>query len=64
MKFELSEKQLSELKEWQEAIHKIYGDYGSYTYCFTPNGLGESVTVISDFVGDSHPLNLTDIDSW
>jgi hypothetical protein len=64
MKFELSEKQMSELKEWQEAIHKIYGDYGSYTYCFRPTGIGEVVTVSSDLVGDKHVLDLTDVDSW
>jgi hypothetical protein len=64
MKFELSEKQMAKLKEWQEAIKAIYGEYGSYTYCFTPNGLGESVEVICEFVGDEWPLNLTDVDSW
>jgi len=64
MKFELSKKQMIKLKEWQEAIKTVYGEYGNYTYCFTPNGLGESVEVICDFVGDEWPLNLTDVDSW
>jgi len=62
--FSLNEKQMSILKEWQEAIKTIYGEYGSYTYCFKPTGIGEIVTVSSDLVGDKHVLDLTDIDSW
>jgi hypothetical protein len=64
MKFELSETQMSKLKEWQEAIKTIYGEYGSYTYCFRPTGIGESITVSSDLVGDKHVLDLTEIESW
>jgi hypothetical protein len=64
MKFELSETQMSKLKEWQEAIKTIYGEYGSYTYCFRPTGIGEAVTVSSDLVGDKHVLDLTEIETW
>jgi hypothetical protein len=64
MKFELSETQMSKLKEWQEAIKTIYGEYGSYTYCFRPTGIGEVVTVSSDLVGDKHVLDLTEIETW
>lgn len=64
MKFELTEKQEVKLREWKEAIKTIYGEYGSYTYCFRPTGIGEVVTVSSDLVGDKHVLDLTDVDSW
>ena len=62
--FSLNEKQEVRLKEWQEAINTIYGEYGKYTYSFTPTGIGEIVMVTSDLVGDKYPLNLTDVDSW
>jgi len=38
--FTISEKELKEIQEWQEAIKKIYGEYGKYTYSFTPTGIG------------------------
>lgn len=64
MTFNLDEKQMAKLKSWQESIHTIYGEYGSYTYCFRPTGIGDVITVISDLVGDKWPLNLTEVDSW
>ena len=47
-KFELSDKQQKELDEWKEAIKTIYGEYGSYTYSFTPTGIGCIVEVYSE----------------
>lgn len=64
MKFELSETQMSKLKEWQEAIRTIYGEYGSYTYCFRPTGIGDVITVHSDLVGDEKVLDLTEVEKW
>lgn len=64
MKFELSEKQIEKLKEWQEAIHKIYGEYGSYTYTFHPTGIGDVITVQGEVMGNKHIIDLTDIGSW
>jgi hypothetical protein len=48
MKFELSDKEQKEIDEWQEAIKTIYGEYGSYTYSFTPTGIGCIVEVYSE----------------
>jgi hypothetical protein len=62
MKFELSEKQIQELKDWKEAIKKVYGEYGLYEYIFSPNGIGCGVEVFSHLSKTS--LDLTDIDSW
>jgi hypothetical protein len=64
MKFELSEKQMSKLNEWQEAIHKIYGEQGLYTYNFTPTGIGEVIKVETAVMGNRHVLELTDVESW
>ena len=46
-KFELTEKQQGEIQEWQEAIQKVFGEYGSYDFIFTPNGIGVGLTVYS-----------------
>jgi hypothetical protein len=62
MKFELDEKQIQELNEWKEAIKKVFGEYGSYDYIFSPNGIGYVVKVYSHLAKTS--LNLTDIQSW
>ncbi len=62
IKYELNEKQENELKEWQEAIKKVFGDYGSYDYIFTPNGIGDGVQVYSHLAKTK--IDLTDIDSW
>lgn len=63
MKFELSETQMSKLKEWQEAIKTIYGEYGSYTYNFRPTGIGDVVTVESDLAPNAI-LDLTEVETW
>jgi hypothetical protein len=62
MNFELNEKQIQELKEWKEAIKKVFGEYGEYEYIFSPNGIGCGVEVYSHLSKTS--LDLTDIDSW
>lgn len=64
MIFQLSESQIKKLEEWQSAIKTVYGEYGSYTYSFKPNGIGEVVTVECDLVGSNHVLDLTEIDNW
>ena len=45
--FELTKKQQDEIQEWKEAIYKIYGEYGSYDFIFSPNEIGTSLTVYS-----------------
>lgn len=47
MEFKLDEKQLGQLKVWQEKIKSTYGKYGAYSYIFTPTGIGNSVQVKS-----------------
>ena len=63
MKFELTETQMSKLKEWQEAVRTIYGEYGSYTFSFRPTGLGDVVTVESDLAKGAI-LDLTETETW
>ena len=60
--FELNEKQEKELKEWQDAIKKVFGEYGSFDYIFTPTGVGNCVKVYSHLAKTE--LELTDVDSW
>jgi hypothetical protein len=62
MKFDLSEEQITKLEEWKKAIKVIYGEYGLFTYSFTPNGIGTEVEVYSNLAKTS--LDLTEIDKW
>lgn len=62
IRFEINEKQEKQLKEWQDAIKKVFGDYGSYEYIFIPNGIGYNVEVYSTL--SKTKIDLTDIDSW
>ena len=47
MIFELTARQEKELNEWQEKIKDLYGEYGTYTFKFTPTGIGNGVVVYS-----------------
>ena len=47
MIFELTARQEKELKEWQEKMKDLYGEYGTYTFKFTPTGIGNGVVVYS-----------------
>lgn len=62
MKFDLSEEQITKLDEWKKAIKVVYGEYGLFTYSFTPNGIGTSLEVFSDIAKTS--IDLTEIDKW
>ncbi len=62
MKFELSETQMKKLKKWQEAIKIIYGEYGTFTYEFTPTGIGDGVDVYSHL--SKTKLDLTEVENW
>ena len=61
-KFEINEKEATEIKEWQDAIKTLYGEYGLFDFTFTPNGIGNGVVVYSH--NTKTELDLTDIDSW
>jgi hypothetical protein len=60
--FSLDEKQEIQLKEWQEAIKKIYGEYGTYQFRFTPMGMGTSIEVYSELAKKA--LDLSNVEDW
>ncbi len=62
MEFSLNDKEKKKLKKWQNSIKEIYGKYGTYTYSFTPTGIGNGVKVYSHLVDKE--IELTDYDSW
>lgn len=60
--FSLNLKEYEKLSEWKEKIKDLYGEYGTYTYSFTPTGIGSSIRVKSHLTGLE--LDITDVDSW
>jgi len=62
MIFSLSEVEEKKLKEWQEKIKDLYGEYGTYTYSFTPTGIGNVIVVKRHLTGLE--LDITDVDNW
>ncbi len=61
-KFELNEKEETEIKEWQDSIKKVYGEYGLFDFKFTPNGIGTGLSFYS--LVDKVEKDFTVIDSW
>lgn len=62
MKFEISDKELEKYNEWKEKINDLYGEYGSFTFSFTPTGIGDVIKVKSNLTGLE--IDITDVDSW
>ena len=62
MQFNLDEEQVAKLKEWQEKIKEVFGEYGHYDFIFTPYGMGTGVKVRSHLTKTE--LDLTDVDKW
>ena len=62
MKFDLSEEQITKLEEWKKAIKIVHGEYGLFTYSFSPNGIGMEVEVYSHAAKAT--LDLTELDKW
>ena len=60
--FKLTERQEKELKEWQEKIKDLFGEYGHYDYTFTPYGMGTGVKVRSHKTGTT--LDLSHVEDW
>ena len=60
--FTITEAEMKPLKEWQEKIKDLYGEYGNYTYSFTPTGIRDVIKVKSHLTGLE--LDITDIDNW
>jgi hypothetical protein len=48
------------LNEWQEAICKVFGNYGDYEFRFRPNGLFIGLKVWSDLAKTE--IDLTEYD--
>jgi len=65
--FEITEKQYKKYQKWRKAKKKKDGELyvgafgGAYSFCFTPTGVGEIVTVKAS---DGDELDLTDYDLW
>jgi hypothetical protein len=60
--FKLTERQVKELKEWQEKIKDLFGEYGHYDYTFTPYGMGTGLVVKSHKTGTT--LDLSHVEDW
>lgn len=60
--FELNDKQQKKYEEWIAHIRAIHGKVGNLTWCWSTNGIGDSITVYSETARAE--LDLTDIDSW
>ena len=48
--FKLDDDQEERLKEWQDKIKELFGEYGYYDYIFTPYETGTSVKVVSNSI--------------
>ncbi len=65
--FGLTGKQWKKYQKWRKAKTKKDGELyvgaigGAYSFCFTPTGIGEMVTVRA---ADGEVLDLTDYDAW
>jgi hypothetical protein len=62
MSFQISDKQKKEIKEWQDKIKEIFGEYGLYDYIFTPYGMGTGLVVRSHLTKTE--LDVTHEEDW
>ena len=62
LSFELTDAEMQGLKKFQEQVKALYGEYGNYTFSFTPTGIGNAVEVYSHLA--KIEKDLTDMDSW
>ncbi len=60
--FYLNEVEAKRLEKWQKKIKKKHGKYDSFTFKFTPTGIGDNITVYNDLV--KKEKDITDYDSW
>jgi hypothetical protein len=60
--FKLDPDQVRRLEAWQKKIKRRHGEYGTFTYSFTPIGMGTGVKVLSHKTGKE--LDLSDVDKW
>jgi hypothetical protein len=62
IEIQLNDNQQKKFEEWKEHIKAIYGEYGLFTWRYTPNGIGMELSVFSHLTKTN--LELTDIDTW
>ena len=62
IEIELDDNQQKKFEEWMGHIKAIYGEYGLFTWKYTPNGIGMELSVFSHLTKTT--LDLTDIDTW
>lgn len=62
MEFKLSRTQEEKLNKWKEHIKALYGQYGTFTYSFTPNGIGCGVEVYSQLA--KVKIDLTEVEHF
>ena len=64
--FVLNKTELERLEEAIKAVKTLYGEDVNYkiTYCFTPTGIGDNVTVIIKVGEVTIEKDITDYDSW
>jgi hypothetical protein len=60
--FTISEPEMKAIKEWQELIKSLYGEYGIFTYKITPTGIGNGLVVYSHLA--KIEKDFTDMDTW
>jgi hypothetical protein len=60
--FKLDPDQIERLEAWKEKIKKKHKEYGTFTYSFTPYGMGTGVAVHSHLTRKS--IDLSDVDKW
>ena len=62
MAFDLDAGQVEKLEDWKRKIKDLYGEYGHYSYTFSPTGIGNDIVVKSHLA--NLELDLTDVDTW
>ena len=62
MTFTLDRKEVEKINEWKEHIKEVFGEFGEFTYSFTPNGIGTTIKVYS-VIADVEK-DFTDVSSW
>ena len=60
--FFLNKVEEKRLEKWKKKIKKKYAKYGSFTFKFTPTGIGDNITVYSNLMDEEK--DITDYDSW
>lgn len=64
--FKLNEIEEERLREAIKAIKVLYGEDVKYkvTYCFTPTGIGDNITIVLTIGEQKIEKDITDYDSW